>query len=89
LVCFDGFRWFWDLTSDFAGENEEKNAKAIDQSFRPLGYTPAFGRAEALTARFFATRLNAYPGARDAEVAGEVIPASTIGPLFASSIKDV
>jgi hypothetical protein len=30
-------------TSVFAAKNEE-NAKAIDESFRPSGYTPAFGR---------------------------------------------
>jgi hypothetical protein len=40
-------------------------ARAIDQSLRPSGFAPAFGRAVGLSARIFTARVNACPSAAE------------------------
>src|SRR5207247_295936 len=49
------------LTSASCGERARVTTKAIDQSLRPSGFAPAFGRAEAASRSVFMARLKAVP----------------------------
>jgi len=68
---------------------KEKNARAIDQSFRPLGYTPAFGRAVAPFGAVFTARVNACPSDGVLTSQAKLVALSKIGAKVCEFIKEV